>query len=100
AGNHGTQGWTDRRALVLRTALNERHALPLVLELREVAPAAVLALPLAGRHARQRSNRDSVRIRARRHRGGGLGNKRAAAPDVVLGYRVTEVVRDVDAVAV
>jgi hypothetical protein len=38
-------------ALAFRTALNERHALPLVVELLEVAPAAVLALVLVGWHA-------------------------------------------------
>ena len=62
-------------ALLLRPVIDEREALPLVLELREVAPAAVLALLLAGRHARLRRPDGDAR----------RGNARAADGRRVLG---------------
>jgi hypothetical protein len=45
----GSSGLLRSPAARLRAVVDERDALPLVLELREVAPAAVLALRLGGR---------------------------------------------------
>jgi hypothetical protein len=62
--------------LPIRAVFDETDALPLVLE-TELLPAAVLALLLAGRHARERAHRHPDRLGAGGHRGGAIGRELA-----------------------